>query len=247
MRISGKILWGLIFLLGAAALIVGKLGFLQGVGFWSVIFSIILVGTMIDGVRKRSFGQILFSLAFLGIVNQKLLGIEDLVPWTILTAALLGTIGLNILFPQKGKKSIMNHIIISKKDSSWGKGNTLSESYSEVVNDGGGEAVSCEVVCGEGIKYIYSTRLQNVSAECTFGSLTLYLDGAKLMNGRAHINLEVTMGGIKLYIPKEWKVMLNRDGVLGGVEEYGENTGTEDNTLIVNAEVNLGGIEIYYV
>lgn len=42
-----------------------------------------------------------FSVAFLAIVNSRLLGIEKLVPWPVLGAALLGTIGLNMLFPSR--------------------------------------------------------------------------------------------------------------------------------------------------
>ena len=43
-----KVFWGVLFLLGALALLLGKSGYLEGVGFWTVFFSIILAGILID-------------------------------------------------------------------------------------------------------------------------------------------------------------------------------------------------------
>ena len=39
-----KIYWGILFLLGAAALLLGRLGYLDGINFWSVLISIALFG-----------------------------------------------------------------------------------------------------------------------------------------------------------------------------------------------------------
>ena len=86
-----NVFWGLLFILGALAVLVSKLGVFEGVGFWSVLFSIGLIGILINGIIHRSWGTILFSTAFLAIVNSALLGIEKLVPWPVLGAALLGT------------------------------------------------------------------------------------------------------------------------------------------------------------
>ena len=40
----------------------------------------------------------LFSLAFAAILFDEALGIEAITPWPVLGAALLGTIGLNMIF-----------------------------------------------------------------------------------------------------------------------------------------------------
>lgn len=39
-----NVFWGLLFILGALAVLVSKLGVFEGVGFWSVLFSIGLIG-----------------------------------------------------------------------------------------------------------------------------------------------------------------------------------------------------------
>ena len=98
-RKTRNIFWGILFLLGALALLLGKLGYLNGMGFWSVFISVILAGFLINGILRRSFGGILFSLAMLIIINDELLHMEAIAPWPVLGAALLGTIGLHFLFP----------------------------------------------------------------------------------------------------------------------------------------------------
>ena len=98
-RKTRNIFWGILFLLGALALLLGKLGYLNGMGFWSVFISVILAGCLINGILRRSFGGILFSLAMLIIINDELLHMEAITPWPVLGAALLGTIGLHFLFP----------------------------------------------------------------------------------------------------------------------------------------------------
>lgn len=51
----------------------------------------------------------MFSLAFLGILYDKPLGIESLTPFPILAAALLGTIGGNMIFGSRFGRNHHNH------------------------------------------------------------------------------------------------------------------------------------------
>ena len=71
MKMRKNILWGVICLLAAVALVVKKLGYLQGMGFWSLLFSVFLLGTLINGIVTKSWGKILFSAAFFIIVNDQ--------------------------------------------------------------------------------------------------------------------------------------------------------------------------------
>lgn len=72
---------------------------LEGIGFWTILFNICLLTILIKGIFQRQIGTILFSAAFLIIINDKLLHLESITPWPVLGAALLGTIGLKSLFP----------------------------------------------------------------------------------------------------------------------------------------------------
>ena len=93
-----NIFWGIIFLLAAVFLLVGKLGYLGGISLFSILFTVVLVAILLKSIPSVNFAGILFPLAFLCILYDKQLHIEALTPWTVLGVALLGTIGLQILF-----------------------------------------------------------------------------------------------------------------------------------------------------
>ena len=99
MRGKNNIFWGIMLVLGAVLLLAGRMGYLEGISYGSILLNVALAVFLIKGIFRRSFGTILFSLAFLVIINDELLHLEEITPWPVLGAALLGTIGLNLLFP----------------------------------------------------------------------------------------------------------------------------------------------------
>ena len=48
-----NVFWGVLFLLGACAVIAGRLGFLDGIGFWSILFSLVLAAVLIRGIVSQ--------------------------------------------------------------------------------------------------------------------------------------------------------------------------------------------------
>ena len=86
---SGKILWGLFFILAAVYVVVSKLWIMPEISVFSNV----------------NFWEILFSIAFICIIYDDWLGITALTPWTVLGAALLGSIGLSLIFKKKSGHS----------------------------------------------------------------------------------------------------------------------------------------------
>ena len=240
MKRGKKLFWGILFILGALALIVGKLGYLEGFGFWTILFTICLLGLLIDGIFRRGFGTILFSLAFLAILYDELLGIEAITPWPVLGAALLGTIGLGIIFPKKGaREAFLGKGHIYKKT-------VKSDSY-KFQESMDGEHVAFDCSFGQAVKYVTSKSLSRGEMECAFGSLEVYLDGASLKEGKADIYVECSFGSIVLYVPEDWKVVVNTSAVFGGVEEKGSCNPMGTDILQIQGEVAFGALEIRYV
>lgn len=232
-----KIFWGIFFILAAVIVIISKLGIIPDIGVFTILATIFLVWLFVEGIRHVNFFEILFSVAFLCIIYDTPLGIEALTPWTVLAAALLGSIGLSILF--RGKKK--NHFEVNV-DLDWDnkKGNSDSEECS-------GEHIRCENNFGSAIRYINSDHFQNAHLENNFGSMTIYFDNAIIQEASAYVEIENNFGETILYIPKEWNVENCLEHTFGTVKEYGSPSGSSNATLFLRGEANFGHIDIHYV
>lgn len=241
-----NVFWGVLFLLGACAVIAGRLGFLDGIGFWAILFSIALAAVLIRGIIKRSWGMILFFIAFLCIVNDRFLGIESLTPWPVLGAALLGTIGLNILFPRRGWKNV-SWKRISVKNSDSASVDTGDSEYETRIGDDGAESVRCEVCFHSCVKYLQSNALQHVHLENAFGSLAVYFTDSMLWQHRGAVDVDVAFASTELYVPASWHVVCNVSSVFGGVTEHGRPALSSENVLTITGDVCFGALEIHYI
>lgn len=225
-----KIFWGLIFMIGAMALLVVKLGYLQGIGFWSILFTIALVGVFVDGIFSKSFWKLLFPIAFLVIIYDEFLGLEAITPWPVLGAAMLGTIGLNILFPNSGWKKQWNAIEF--------------QSEIEVEN---GDVISISNSFGESVKYLNGQEISCVQIKNAFGEVDVHFDGAILKNGMGEVYVDNCFGETVLYIPKEWTVKNDIKAMFGASEEQGMHAPDGSATLRVCGKVGFGECSIHYL
>lgn len=66
----GKILWGLLFLVGAVYLIASRVWNLPTVSVFSVILTVFLAWLLIEGLRHLNFWEILFPIAFSALFMQ---------------------------------------------------------------------------------------------------------------------------------------------------------------------------------
>lgn len=240
MKVRKNIFWGILCVVGAVALVVNKLGYLQDMGFWSVIFSIILLGGFINGIIMRSWGKILFSAAFFIIINDQLLHLESLTPWTVLGVACLGTLGLNLLIPMKNKEKRNKWIKESGTISTW-------EEQDELMITEDGEVVQQDVVFGNSVKYIKSKELSGINADCVFGEISIYLTEAELKSHRAKISTDVVFGHVHIYVPAKWMVTTNMDTVFGKVSFCGNCIAEGEDKLLVCGGVVFGEILVHYV
>lgn len=231
-----KIFWGIFFIVAALLIIISKLGLMPDVGVFSIFATIILLWLFIQGLKHVNFYEIMFAIAFLCIIYDEPLGIEALTPWTVLTAALLLSIGLSMLFHSK-RKYHHNVNISGKNHNSFGES---SEQFSD-------ESLVCENNFGAIIRYVNSNNFRDAHLENNFGSLTVYFDNAIIQGDSAQVSIENSFGATALYIPKEWKVVTNLEHSFGSIDEYGASIGSSVTTLYIQGETNFGHIELHYV
>ena len=233
---------GICFILAACLVIVGKLGYLPGIHLFGLIATVFLVAIIIQSAMELHFGGILFPIALLGIIYAEPLGIKQLVPWPILIAAFLGTIGFTLLFRRsihhtwKGKSKTIDEIRIEDEQ----------ENFEQVVNEPDESTVNCSVRFGSIIKYVNTEDFKRGVFDCSFGGMKIYFDGAKIQE-EAEIYVDCSFGAVSMYIPKNWYVVDNIHTSLSGVEFKNRPDHHADKKVILKGKVSFAGVEIIYI
>lgn len=228
-----RIFWGVFLLLSGVALIIGKLGYFEEVNLFTLAATIFLVAMFLKSAAYKSFSGVLFSLAFLGILYDDQLGITALTPWTLLFAALLGSIGLSLIF---GKKK------------SWKKEKYKYDSSEYTIIDVEDEGhIKLDTSFSGSVKYINTDRFEQADISASFGSSKIYFDNATLKDGKGILRLQVSFAGVELYIPKTWTVEDRTNIAFGAIDEKNKNYGTSENVLTIVGSIDFAGVEIIYV
>lgn len=242
-RKSKSIFWGVFLLAAAAFILVGGLGYFGDISAWTISFAILLFAWFVESLFSSSWGGMLFSLAFGAILFDEALGIEAITPWPVLGAALLGTIGLNMIFKKKQQNCFGSDTYVKHH------GNTTTTSANGMVDTQveEEELFRCEVTFGSSVKYVNSKSLRLAHLENAFGSLMVYFDNAQLCDGTAIAEIDNAFGKMTLYIPMEWDTRVEVTKSFGNVTEVGRPTGESGNVLIIKGESAFGQLEIQYI
>lgn len=234
-----RIIWGVLLVVAAAALILGQMGYLGSLmdafSVWDIILTVFFLVTLIEGVTKGRIGETLFSVAFLINIHDEWLGLEAITPWTTLGAALLGTIGLKMLFPKAGSKHKRKIII-----------NGVTHEKGICEESRRGNAIEYENVFSSAVKYV-AGEFSKVDVENAFGSMQIYFSDAQPVDGSAKVNVESAFGSVTMYVPSDWKVVTKTEHVFGGCDEKGQCNPNGEIVLYVNAEAVFGNFHIKYI
>ena len=228
-----RVFWGIFLLVGAAFLLVSKLGYFSDINVFSLLFTILLIGIIIKSVIRFSFTGILFPLAFIGIIYDDKLGITAITPWTILLVALLGSIGLSLIFNRRPKWS--------KVDYKW------DEDEFETIDIEDEGHIRLSTSFGGSVKYINTDKFEQANLECKFGDMKVYFDNATMAKESVVVRLEASFCGVQLFIPRSWRVENRVSVSFGGVEEKHKRDSVTTNTLILIGDVSFAGVEIIYI
>lgn len=235
---KNRLFWGIMFLLAAAFVIVGKLGYLGNFSPFSLIFTVFMLAVIAKSIPRLNFAGILFPIAFLCITYDKVLNIENLTPWTVLAVALLGSIGLSLLFHRKNDSWYSYHH----------KYHSYNHPHVEVIDVEDNDHVKQSTRFGSSTKYINSDNFKQADLECSFGSIQVYFNKAHVKT-EAIVRISGSFCGIELYVPKEWHVENQIESIVGGVSEKGKGYVTSESAPVLKlvGELNFSGVEIIYI
>ena len=73
----------------------------------------------------------------------------------------------------------------------------------------------------------------------------MHLEDAMIQTGSAVVDMQVSFGGVELYVPKEWKVVNNTTATLGGYSESGaDSKDPMAPTLVLQGTIRFGGVDL---
>lgn len=234
-----KLFWGVLFIAGAVFILANRLGYwsdIKQVSVIGILFTIFFIWMIGQGFYQRNFFLILFGLAFIAIQYDEFLGITSITPWTLLSAVLLASIGLTIIFP-------------SKNYSNHGKPGhfEFADKGEKVFEEQDGEVIQIKSSFGESVKYINTDALVNVNLDNTFGELKVFFDNAVIKNGVADINISNSFGETILYVPKTWNIEDHMTHGFGNIKYEGMQNTQGCPTLRVYGNTSFGEITITFI
>jgi predicted membrane protein len=228
-----SVFWGVLLILAGIFLIISKLGYFPHMNVFSLLLTVFLVVVIGKSLLRLNFQGILFPIAFICIIYDKQLGITAITPWTVLIAALLGSIGLSMIF---------------HKHIKWIHHGHKHEDYKfEKIDIEDGSNVGFKTSFGASVKYINTDSFEQADFNCSFGAMKVYFDNAIMSNENAIVRINASFSGIELYIPKTWNVENKTNVFLGDVSEKNRNNQTTTNTLTLIGDVSFSGVEIIYI
>ena len=189
--------------------------------YWPMILIVIGISHLLtSGFQNAGVGLFLIAIgAFFQLNNLGVLGGRV---WTYFWPLLIIAAGLWIIFKPRPQG--------------------FGEKAPEIKQDDLGA-----FVIFSGLKRRFeSDKFQGGKATAMFGGLELDLTQTKLKDNQATVELTAILGGIDLFVPREWKVIVDSSAILGGVDDKHRATPatTVQPTLYVKATAILGGIDI---
>ena len=117
-----------------------------------------------------------------------------------------------------------------------------------MIEDVDGNNPYVKLSFGSSSKYIHADALKSGQFSCSFGTLSVYFDQAQLDPDGAEIYLDCSFGEIKVYCPREWKIVDKLKASLGSVRNDLRSRSTPDGpSVVLNGGTSFGSIEILYI
>ena len=243
-----NLFWGVVFLMAAIYILMRSVGMAPDVSITGFIKAAI----------DLEFGGMLFSLAILFIVFRRYIGLESMSSWSILMAALFGTIGLNMLFGDhasayRNRKRAKRYGEQFERQQEQYEGqmgeNTDTSGASQGFYDSNmqGEHIVLSGLFNGTKKNLQSANFKSALVDCTFCGMEVNMTGVNIPSGTAVITLDIHFAGVNFYIPADWNIVDQTGCTFGGVKEQQATAPTVGPTIIFEGKITFGGVEIYRV
>lgn len=230
-----NIAFALILILIGVYLIVSQLNLIPSIPFFTILFTVVFFYAAIHGFIRLHFLEGMVSLAIVGCINDELLHIEAITPWTLLLSAVLIGIALDMIFKNSRKK----------RDNRF---NNTEHFYTGSVEDSfDGEHVKVTNSFGSVSKYVNSDNFRNARIENSFGECNVFFNNTILASANASIKVDNSFGSTNVYLPSTWHVIPHQDTAFGSVNFRGHGSSNTDAPVIeLDLDCSFGEISIIF-
>lgn len=228
-RGGGFFMGGMLILAGGAFL-AKQLGYLGDISPWQLWPVVLIWGGVLKLFSRNCGGGVTGGLVLIavgGAVLANNFALLDL-RWSLIWPALLILFGLIIFTAtlrtpsKKGKKS----------------GNEISVESS----------FETRLIMGGREDEIHSKDFESAQVSVIMGGLELDMRNADMKGEEAVVNVKLVMGGVELWVPRDWEVISKCSPVMGGIENKTRrnviDSGQTVKRLIIDGSIVMGGIEI---
>lgn len=243
----GRAFWGIFFIACALFVVLNQMGiWTYKLGFWAAIGTVIFAISLLDGLINRRITESVFSIAFILMIFAQPLHITRLVPWTILLAAVLISIGLGIIFRNRFHTVVYaNKKIKNFRD----KREAITDHiFTDTVTKDQGAHVVVDQTMSDSSRYIHSKDLETIDVNAKMSDVNLYLDNAQAAGETVVMNVNLTMTDLTIYLPLSWQVEngMATTFMSGDLEIDGTSNGGGP-TLIIQGHSTMSDIDVKYV
>lgn len=93
---------------------------------------------------------------------------------------------------------------------------------------------------------IESKEFRGGKATAMFGGIELDMTQTQLAGNQATIELTAIFGGVEIWVPREWKVVVDSNAIFGSVDDKHRSIPEQEakTTLFIKATAIFGGVEI---
>lgn len=240
-----RIFWGVFFIACAGFVVLNQMGiWTYKLGFWAIVGSIIFLLTLIDGLINRRITESIFSIAFLLMIYAQPLHITRLVPWTILLAALLVSIGLGVIFRNRFHTIVYANKKI--KDFRNKREDFSNNLFTDTVNKEKGAHISISQTMSDTSRYVHSKALEDIQVKAKMSDVNIYLDDAKAAGDQVDLLLDLTMSDLVVYLPLSWEVDNQMSGGFSDLEIAGSSNGGGP-VLRLSGHASMSDVKIKYI
>ena len=105
----------------------------------------------------------------------------------------------------------------------------------------------CHTNFGEQNYLIALSRLVNGEIDLSFGSLTVDLSGCEKVAENCTMEANCAFGELEILVPRRYEVKTNPSSAFGSVGHQGQPDPNPQGTILLNADVSFGSIQITYI